>query len=100
VNNMTIPVSTYNHSGDVVLGIRPEDIEISIEPVEGAIEFQAYSVMPSGAESTIIARKGETEVTIREMGVSKIQMDQPIWLTFHQDCTNLYDSVSGNLITN
>ena len=29
--------------------------------------------MPSGAETTIIARKGETELTVREMGVSKLQ---------------------------
>ncbi len=99
VNGLNIPVKTFNHSGDVVLGIRPEDVSVSVEAIPEALEFQAYSVMPSGAETTIIARKGDTEVTIREMGVSNMQMDQPIWLTFHEECTNLYDSVSGNLIS-
>jgi multiple sugar transport system ATP-binding protein len=99
VNGLRIPVRTFHHSGDVVLGIRPEDVSISLESNPNALEFSAYSVMPSGAETTIIARKGDTEVTIREMGVSKLQMDQPIWLTFHEECINLYDSVSGNLVS-
>ena len=64
------------------MGIRPEDISISAEPERGAIEFTAYSVLPSGAETTIIAQGGDMEITVREMGISKIKMDQKIWLKF------------------
>ena len=42
---------------------------------------------------------GETELTVREMGVSKIKMDQKIWLTFDEDAINLYDKASGTLVT-
>jgi ABC-type sugar transport system ATPase subunit len=98
VGKFNIPVKTYNKTGDVVLGIHPEDILISATPSKDAVEFQAYSVLPSGAESTIIARKGDTELTIREMGVSKLQMDQKIWLTFDEDAINLYDKATGDLI--
>ena len=38
------------------------------------------------------------ELTVRVMGISKIKMDQKIWLTFDQDTINLYDKESGNLI--
>jgi ABC-type sugar transport system ATPase subunit len=62
------------------------------------VEFIAYSVLPSGADSTIVARLGETELTIRVMGISKIQMDQKIWLKFDPQTLNLYDKESGNLI--
>ena len=65
-----------------MVGIRPEDITISIRIWNGGVEFQAYSVLPSGAETTIIAHKGDTELTVKEMGISKIKMDQKIWLTF------------------
>ncbi len=51
-------------------------------PEPGAVEFNAYSVLPSGADSTIVARLGETELTIRVMGISKIKMDEKIWLKF------------------
>jgi ABC-type sugar transport system ATPase subunit len=94
-----IAIDTFNAAGGVVVGIRPEDIAISERPEPGAVEFNAYSVLPSGADSTIIARRGEVELTIRVMGISKIQMDQKIWLTFDPQTLNLYDKESGNLIS-
>ncbi len=92
-------VSTYGAINKVVVGIRPEDIAISERPEPGATEFIAYSVLPSGADSTILARLGGTELTIKVMGISKIQMDQKIWLKFDPQSLNLYDKESGNLIT-
>jgi len=93
-----IPVDTNNASGSVVVGIRPEDIAISVQPVPGAVEFTAYSVLPSGADSTIIARLDDVELTIKIMGITKIKMDEKIWLTFDPQTLNLYDKESGNLI--
>lgn len=99
IGKFNVPVKTYKQTGDVVVGIHPEDIIVSTSPDSNGVEFQAYSVLPSGAETTLIARKGETELTIREMGVSKIRMDQKIWLSFDGDALNLYDKASGNLVT-
>ena len=93
-----IKVDGLKATGNVVAGIRPEDIAISTEPTPGAVEFSAYSVLPSGADSTIVARLDDIELTIREMGISKIQMDQKIWLAFDQSTINIYDKDSGNLI--
>ena len=98
VGKFNVPVNTGNQNGEVVVGIRPEDINVSLEPVESGVEFQAYSVLPSGAETTIIARLGDTELTVKEMGVSKMKMDQKIWLTFNIDAINLYDKTTGNLV--
>ena len=99
VGKFNVPVKTFRQTGDVVLGIRPEDILISETSIPNGVEFQAYSVLPSGSDTTIIARKGDTELTVKENGVSKIKMDQKIWLSFNEDCTNLYDKESGNLVT-
>jgi multiple sugar transport system ATP-binding protein len=99
IGKFNLPVKTYHQTGEVVIGIRPEDISISTNSVDNAVEFNAYSVMPSGAETTLIAHRDDTELTIREMGVSKIQMDQRIWLSFNEDTINLYDKQSGRLIT-
>jgi multiple sugar transport system ATP-binding protein len=93
-----ITINTANANGKVVVGIRPEDIAISAQPVPQGVEFSAYSVLPSGADSTIIARLGEVELTIKVMGISKIKMDEKIWLTFDPKTLNLYDKESGNLI--
>ena len=93
-----IPINTGNANGSIVVGIRPEDVAISSQPNPGSVEFSAYSVLPSGADSTIVARLGEVELTIKVMGISKIQMDDRIWLTFDPQTLNLYDKASGNLI--
>jgi len=93
-----IAMDTSNASEKVVVAVRPEDIAISAEPVPGAVEFTAYSVLPSGADSTIMARLGDTEITVREMGISKIEMDDKIWLKFDPQTLNLYDRESGNLL--
>ena len=94
-----IAMDTNRTTGTVVVGIRPEDVVILERPEAGAAEAVAYSVLPSGADSTIIARLGETELTIRVMGISKLQMDQKIWLKFDPQTLNLYDKETGNLIT-
>ena len=93
-----ITTDTFGATGKVVVGIRPEDIIVSTNPTEGAVEFNAYSVLPSGADSTIVARLGKIELTIRVMGISKIKMDEKIWLSFDPQTLNLYHKESGNLI--
>jgi multiple sugar transport system ATP-binding protein len=98
LGNYKISVETCNATGKVVVGIRPEDIAISPHPIPGAAEFSAYSVLPSGADSTIIARQGEVELTIKVMGITKIKMDEKIWLSFDPQTLNIYDKGSGNLI--
>lgn len=98
VGPFTLPIQDANTYRDVVASIRPEDIEISEESVPDSVEFKVYSVLPSGADSTIIARKMDVEVTIKVMGISKIQMDERIWLKFKPESINIYDKESGNLI--
>ncbi len=93
-----IAVDTHNASGKVVVAIRPEDIAVLVEPVPGAVEFSAYSVLPSGADTTVIARLDDIEITVREAGISKIGLDDKIWLKFNPEKLNLYDKESGNLI--
>ncbi len=99
LGKFNVHAKTLRKTGEVVLAVHPEDIIIHQEPVEDSVEFIAYSVQPAGADSTIIAHKGDTELIVKEMGVSKIAMDQKIWLTFDNDAINLYDKRTGDLIT-
>jgi len=93
-----ISVDTSGAPKNVVVAVRPEDIAISTQPVPGSVEFTAYSVLPSGADSTIIAQLGELEITVKVMGISTINMDDKIWLTFDPQMLNLYDQESGELV--
>jgi multiple sugar transport system ATP-binding protein len=98
VGPFKLTTDILNADGRVVVSIRPEDIELTTQPIPGAIEFSAYSVLPSGADSTIIATLGGLELTVKVMGITKIKMDDKIWLTFKPEILNLYAKESGNLI--
>lgn len=93
-----IDLDTSAAPESVVVAVRPEDIAISTEPVPGSVEFTAYSVLPSGADSTIVAHRGGLEVTVRVMGISAINIDDRIWLTFDPQTLNLFGQESGELV--
>ncbi len=93
-----IEMDTRDAHGRVVLAARPEDISLSTTPVPGGVEFTAYSVLPSGADSTIVARREDIEVTVRVMGTSSIRMDDRVWVRFDPASLNLYDKENGNLV--
>jgi len=99
LGSFKITAETFGATGNVVIGIRPEDIAISTQSSPGAVEFNAYSILPSGADTTIIARRGDMELNIRVMGISEIKMDEKVWLSFNPQTLNLYNKESGNLIT-
>ncbi len=98
LDKFEIPMNTYGAVGDVVVAVRPEDIQILTQPVDGAVRFSAYAVLPSGADSTIIAHLDGLEITAKVMGISKIKMDEKIWLKFDSETLNLYDKKSGDLV--
>ncbi len=94
----SVNVNTHAARGPVVVAVRPEDIGVSTKPVPDGVPFSAYSVLPAGADTTIVARNGNTELNVREMGISKIKMDDKIWLTFDPTSLNLYDKETSDLI--
>jgi ABC-type sugar transport system ATPase subunit len=98
LDRFTVEANTFDTSGKVVVAVRPEDITILTSPEKGTAEFVAYSVMPAGADTTIIAQSGEMSLTVRVAGISHIKMDDRIWLKFDPKTLNLYDKESGNMI--
>ena len=98
LEGFSVATNSCQARGPVVLAVRPEDISISTRPIPDGVEFSAYSVLPSGADTTIIAKKGNTELNVREMGISKVKMDEKIWLRFDPASLNLYDKESSNLL--
>lgn len=99
VGDFDFSMDTYSASGENVVAVRPEDVVVSTEPEQDALEFVAYAVLPAGADSTIVAKRNKVEITIKVMGISKITMDQKIWLKFDPNTLNLYDKNTGNLIS-
>ena len=98
LGNFKLNVDTGNVTGKVVVGVRPEDIAISTSAIAGAVEFRAYSVLPAGADTTVVAQRQDMEITLKVMGISHIRMDEKIWLKFDPANLNIYDKESGHLV--
>ena len=98
IGRFTVPTSVKGVAGPVWVAIRPEDVIASSVPIDDALECTAYSVLPAGADTTIVARAGKLEITVKEAGISRIRMDDKIWLRFNAEAINLYAKEGGNLI--
>jgi len=82
----------------VTAAIRPEDIQISLEPRPDATEFEVYAVLPSGPELYVQVKRGSRILMIRETHQLDINMDQPVWIKADPAAINLYDQENGMLI--
>lgn len=98
LHGVKIPMDTHQATSRVVVGLRPEDVGVSTDPAADGIEFTAYSVLPAGADTTIVAKKQDLEITIKVMGISRIKEDERIWVKFDSNTINLFDKESGNLL--
>jgi len=98
VDEFKLSVAKTAAKEGVVAAVRPEDVHIFLEPEPDALEFQVYSVLPSGPELFIQARRRKRTMIIRETRQLDLKMDQPLWLKISPADINLYDEANGNLL--
>ena len=98
IGTFVVPTNRAGASGSVIVAIRPEDITISTKPIPGALECTVYSVLPAGADTTVVAKAHKLEITVKEPGSSQVAMDDKVWLQFNPNMINLYSKESSNLV--
>ena len=82
---------------NVVLGIRPEDMEIS--GAKGSnVSSNLYSLEPTGDLTLVTAWAGEQLIVAKGARTFKQAIDTPISFTFLRDRIYLFDEESGNRI--
>ncbi len=91
--------SQHPSQDNVVVAVRPEDVAIFLESQADAMEFKVYSVLPSGPELFIQAKRHNRTLMIRETRQLDLKMDQPVWIKIDPLAINLYDETSGVLLT-
>ena len=82
-------------AGDFILGIRPEDLEIT----DGAgIPAEVYSVMPAGMETTVRVRVGTFLLSGVVFGDATWSIGSPVGIRFRGDGILLFHRASGRLL--
>ena len=80
---------------NVVLGIRPEDMEIS--PAKGGdLVSKLYSLEPTGDQTLVAAWAGEQLVVAKGHRTFRQDIDTPIAFTFLKDRIYLFDGEKGD----
>lgn len=91
-----IPNTKTSFKGkDVVVGIRPEYIQIEDS---GKIAATAYSTLPSGMETTVRVKVKDDFISVVAFGLIDYKVDQPINLSFSGNQICLFDAETTNLI--
>ena len=83
---------------DCVLAIRPEQVIISRERVDGAIPVTVYASQPAGSETIVTLVAGQDEFLSKEIGQAHYELDQKVWAIIDQDKINIYNKATTRLI--
>ena len=79
-------------SEDVVLGIRPEFVEIS----DKGLAAKVYSTLPAGMETTVKVNVGQDILTSVVFGIIDYKVDEDIHINFKGNSIILFDKASTN----
>ena len=82
----------------VVLGIRPEKIEIVTAGSPNTTTGAIYSVQPAGADTTIHVKVGDEIIIAKKIGICNYPIDAPVGLKIEPDRLNVFAKESGKII--
>ena len=83
---------------DCVIGIRPEQITMTREACDGAVEAKVYADQPAGSETLITVICGQDELLVKQIGIQLYGINQPVYLRIDPDKFNVYDAASEKLV--
>ncbi len=84
-------VLTARGPGDLILGIRPEDMSVATAPSSGAVPATVYVTEQLGREILLSATLGESTVRAFAPPDAELATGQEVWLAFDEGATHLFD---------
>jgi multiple sugar transport system ATP-binding protein len=79
----------------VTLGIRPEDIHVSLSQRDDWHEASVYVTELMGSETFVIVQLRDAKLTARAGGDFRAEPDTPLWLDFDSTKAHFFDSETG-----
>jgi len=76
----------------LILGIRPEDLTLTTQPAEGAIEAEVYVVEPLGDRTIFDLRVGDDIVKVRTPPTFDAAPGSRLWFITDRSRIHLFDS--------
>jgi multiple sugar transport system ATP-binding protein len=87
--------SNIDPNQPVTLGIRPEDVHVSVSQREDRHQASVYVTELMGSETFVILQLRETKLTARAAGDFRADPDSPAWIEFDTTKAHLFDPETG-----
>ncbi|MCQ2412274.1 MAG: ABC transporter ATP-binding protein [Sphaerochaetaceae bacterium] len=89
-----------NQEFDVVIGLRPELVDIYTEDPQhkNTITAEVYASQPAGSESLVTLTVNGIEFLAKQIGLVDYDMNQKVWVVMHPSRMNVYNKTTGRLI--
>jgi multiple sugar transport system ATP-binding protein len=85
-------------AGEIVVGIRPEHIEMAVTPAAGAIAAETLVVEPVGAYQLVTVRAGKEILKVTVPTDLEVHPAQRVWLRMNPGRIRLMDAQTGEAV--
>jgi multiple sugar transport system ATP-binding protein len=89
------PSMNFIDEGDVTLGVRPEDVELSTTEQPGFTAARVWVTEEMGNETIVVVAAGENHITARASAEAKLDFDAPVWFRFREGKVHRFDRTTG-----
>ena len=79
----------------VTLGIRPEDVTVSVAEFAGGMPARIYVAEALGSETFVFLNLGEQKIVARTDAALRFDIEAQVWLSFSQTKLHFFESQSG-----
>jgi multiple sugar transport system ATP-binding protein len=80
---------------DVIIGIRPEDVELSLTAQPDWSSGKIYVTEEMGNETIVVVSDGSTQLTARAPAGFRAEVDRPVWFRFRPEKLHKFDRSTG-----
>lgn len=98
-NLQKIITSKVNAGRDLILGVRPEDVILSMEEKNNFLPGEVYVEEKMGSYNIVDVKYGEEVVKVRTLPSTKVEIGQKVYISFDMERLRLFDSETEQSIT-
>jgi ABC-type sugar transport system ATPase subunit len=92
------PAMNLIDEGDVTLGVRPEDVELSTVEQPGFAAARVWVTEEMGNETIVVLAAGDKRITARAPADSRWDFDASVWFRFRPDKIHRFERRSGDRV--
>ena len=87
--------SSLHESRGVILGVRPEDVKLSVAEFESGLPATVYVTEALGNETFVFLNFGQGRIVARTNPTMHLGIESKVWISFDETKLHFFDSASG-----